>query len=97
MKPRTVRFALEAEDDLNRFYGFLLDVDVELAARALKQIRRGLQAAAGFPFSCRKASRGPLRECVIPFGRSGYVAAFEIAEDHILVLAVRHQREDDFY
>ena len=54
--------------------------------------------AAAFPFSCKKmGSIGWLRESVIPFGHTGYVAAFEIAADHILVLAVRHQREDDYH
>ena len=51
---------------------------------------------AEFPHSCRRAQGSAFaRECVIPFGRAGYAAAFEIADDPILVLALRHQREDD--
>ena len=39
-----------------------------------------------------------LRELVIPFGASGYVALFEIVEsDRVIVGAVRHQREDDYH
>jgi hypothetical protein len=35
---------------------------------------------------------------VIPFGSAGYVALFEIEDDkHVSILAVRHQREDDYY
>jgi hypothetical protein len=35
------------------------------------------------------------RELVIPFGRSGYVALFRVvSQDEVLVMAVRHQRED---
>jgi hypothetical protein len=38
-----------------------------------------------------------LRELVIPFGASGYVALFEIDnEETVTILAVRHQREDDY-
>ena len=51
------------------------------------------------PFSCRKAlANHPfLRELVIPFGSAGYVALFEIEPgDTISILAVRHQREDDY-
>ena len=53
-----------------------------------------------FPFACRKAaSEQPfLREMVIEFGRAGYVALYEIEDGAtVTVLAVRHQREDDFY
>jgi hypothetical protein len=78
MKRRELRFAVETEEDLVRLYQFLLTVDLELAERALRQIRRGLLAAAEFPFSCRRTTRGAVRECVIPFGRAGHVAAFEI-------------------
>jgi mRNA-degrading endonuclease RelE of RelBE toxin-antitoxin system len=35
---------------------------------------------------------------VIPFGSTGYVALFEIDDDKtVTILAVRHQREDDYY
>jgi len=35
---------------------------------------------------------------VNPFGSSGYVALFEIANAHeVIIAAVRHQREDDYY
>ena len=72
--------------------------DASLAERAYRAVRRGLAMAAEFPYSCRKAAGAKAaRECVIPFGRAGCVAAFEIAEDHILVLAIRHQREDDYH
>ena len=50
------------------------------------------------PFSCRKAGASPLiRELVIPFGRAGYVALFSIDDDAtVTVIAMRHQREDDY-
>lgn len=39
-----------------------------------------------------------LRELVIPFGASGYVALAEIDNERtVTVLAVRHQREDDYH
>jgi plasmid stabilization system protein ParE len=35
---------------------------------------------------------------VIPFGASGYVALYEIDnEETVTILAVRHQREDDYH
>ncbi len=53
-----------------------------------------------FPFSCRKASPGHplLRELIISLGANGYVALFEIEDSQtVTVLAVRHQREEDFF
>ena len=57
-------------------------------------------AVADTPFSYRKATPGNpfLRELVIPFGATGYVALFEIDGDKsVSILAVRHQREDDYH
>jgi len=98
-----VRFTREAEDDLVRLYEFILRRDAtdwELAERALEAIRHGLTGLEQSPFSYRKASAGGspfLRELVIPFGSAGCVALFEIeGRDVVTVLAVRHQREDDY-
>lgn len=98
MIDREVRFAPDAAEDLVRLYSFLAERDPGAAERALVAIRKGLALSAAMPWSCRRASSDlPLRECVISFGGGGYVAVFEIADDHILILAVRHQREDDFH
>lgn len=100
-----VRLTPEAEDDLLRLIEFVIERelareggDLELADRALTAIRDGLSLLERFPFTCRKAGSSPfIRELVIPFGRTGYVALFEIVDDKtVLVAAVRHQREDDY-
>lgn len=96
----TVRFTLEAKEDLVRLYTFLLEKDLKVAEEALDAISRGIDFLREFPFSCRKAvPENPLlRELLISFGRSGYVALFEIEDQAtITILAVRHQREDDYY
>lgn len=94
-----VRFTLEAKSDLERLYGFLAEQDLEAAERALDVIDRAWTILEEFPFSCRKAedSNPFVREIVIPFGSAGYVALFEIENQQtVTVLAVRHQREDDY-
>lgn len=94
-----VRFTLEAKSDLERLYGFLAEQDLEAAERALDVIDRAWTILEEFPFSCRKAedSNPFLREIVIPSGSTGYVALFEIEDRQtVTVLAVRHQREDDY-
>ena len=95
MKRYKVRFTPETEDDLL----FLLERDVTAAQRALEAIREAVELLRFSPFSCRKAlSDHPfLRELIIPFGSAGYVALFEIEPQGVVnILAVRHQREEDY-
>ncbi|HTO33008.1 MAG TPA: type II toxin-antitoxin system RelE/ParE family toxin [Pararhizobium sp.] len=96
----SLRFSKQALDDLDRHYDYLLAFDNEIADRATTAIRKALAALLDFPFSARKADADNpfLRELVIPFGSSGYVALFEIEDaETITILAVRHQREDDYH
>ncbi|WP_300712165.1 type II toxin-antitoxin system RelE/ParE family toxin [Limnohabitans sp.] len=97
-----VRFTEKAKSDLNRLYDFLLEFDIVTAERSLQAIEDGLGFLRRSPFSCRKAADGAhgplLRELIIPFGASGYLALFEIEDAHtVTILALRHQREDDFH
>ena len=98
-----VRFTAGARADLLRFYEYLVADDIELAHRARVAIAKATELLQDFPFSCRKATPDNpfLRELVIPFGsnrRSGYVALFEIEnQDTVTILALRHQRENDYH
>ncbi len=99
-----IRLTRGAEADLVRLFDFVLERELErggdlaLAEQALAAIRAGFATLKSSPFTCRKAGRSPfLRELIIPFGRTGYVALFEIeSASDVLILAVRHQREDDY-
>ncbi len=100
MSSYKVRFTLEAEDDLIRLYEFLAVKDIRAAERALEAIESAMQLLSISPYSCRKAIRGDpvLRELIIPYGSAGYVALFEIEPPStVTVLAIRHQREDDYH
>lgn len=101
-----VRLTRGAEADLERLFDFVLERelqrssgDLPLAEQALTAIRAGFETLATSPFTCRKAGRSPfLRELIIPFGRSGYVALFEIqSATDVVIVAVRDQLEDDYH
>ena len=99
MKRYKVRFTPEAELDLLRLYDFLLEKDLAAAERAPEAIKEAVELLRFSPFSCRKAlTDNPfLRELVIPFGSAGYVALFEIESGNtVSILALRHQREEDY-
>lgn len=102
----TVVFSEAAAQDLEELFDFALQRelssetgDLDLPSRALQAIKDGIAFLAISPFACRKAGSSPfLRELVIPFGRSGYVALYEIVDPSTVVVgAVRHQLEDDYH
>ena len=96
-----IRLTIEALDDLKRPQAFLIGKYPAAAARALDAIETSFGLLESTPFSCRKAwpgDRPRLRELVIPFGNAGYVALFEIlGPGDLTILAVRHQRDEDYY
>lgn len=101
-----VRLTQEAVADLERLYHHVLERelesssgDLELAERALEAIRAGIATLSTSPFTCRKASQDAfLRELIIPFGHTGYVALFEIVDSaEVRIAAIRHQLEDDYH
>lgn len=99
-----VRYSASAQDDLTRLYDYLLDrattaEDLDLAEQALAAIVSAVESLRRSPFIYRKADDDPfLRELLIPFGRSGYVAQFELEDAAtVTILAVRHQLEDDYH
>ncbi len=98
-----VRLTEEAEADLVRLYEFILtkdQTDWSLASRALEAIKNAIRSLEQSPFSYRKATPANpfMRELIIPFGASGYVALFEIDDEQtVTILAVRHQLEEDYH
>lgn len=101
-----VRLTRGAEADLERQFDFVLERelvrdggDLTLPEQALAALRAGVATLKTSPFTCRKAGPSPfLRELIIPFGHSGYVALFEIEDaSNVVVVAVRHQLEDDYH
>lgn len=95
-----LRLTKAAQEDLEQVFDFIAAHDFKAAVRARASIEKGFELIKSMPFSCRKADRSNpfLREAIIPFGSAGYVALFEIENSgFITILALRHQREDDYY
>ena len=95
-----VRYTDEALEDLERLYDYLIEWDPGAAEKSYLVLHRAIKLLEDFPFTCRKAAGDSsfLRELIVPFGSAGYVVLFEIEEDHqVTILAVRHQREEDYH
>ena len=102
----TVQFSAAADEDLARLFDFILQReldseagDLDIPERALQAIKEGIGFLRSSPFACRKVGESPfIRELVITFGRSGYVALYEIVDHSTVIIgAIRHQREDDYH
>jgi plasmid stabilization system protein ParE len=95
-----VRYTRAAKEDIVRLYRFLVEQDIAAARKALDSIQKGIEFIQEFPFTCRKATPDDplLREMIISFGARGYVVLFEIEDKNtVTILAVRHQREEDYH
>jgi plasmid stabilization system protein ParE len=100
-----VRWNATASDDLLRLFDFLLDRaktadDIDAAQEAIVAVQLAAEERlAHTPLIYRKAAADPFqRELIVPFGASGYVVLYEIEGNAIVnILAVRHQREDDYH
>lgn len=83
-----------ARSNLERLVEFLATEDLVAAAQVFDLIVDALKVLERHPQIGRPAEED-LRELVISRGRSGYVALYQYreADDMVVVLALRHQRE----
>ena len=102
----TVGFSAAAVEDLEQLFDFALQReldsetgDLDIPDRAVKAVKESMAFLESSPFACRKAgSSSFIRELIIPFGSTGYVALFEIVNSNTVIIgAIRHQREDDYH
>lgn len=96
----TTRWQLTAEaaDDLERLTDFLLETAPQAALDTVDIVLNGLGILAQHPLVGRPLPDGQ-RELVISRGRTGYLALYryDVQADLVLVLALRHQRENDYH
>lgn len=92
-----VVYAANALANLERAFDFLRRDDPSVAEAAAKAITSAVETLASHPMIGRPIA-GNLRELVISFGRTGYVALYRFlpVRDEVRVLALRHQRELDY-
>lgn len=76
---------------------FLAEQDPGSARAAATVIREAVEILSHHPLIGRRIE-GELRELIISFGKTGYVALYRFlpARDQVRILAVRHQRELDY-
>ena len=90
----SVKITHRALADLERLFDFIAAENPRKARQQILSVRRALELLADHPLLGRSAEEGR-RELILSRGRYGYIAKYRWlpAEDTVLILAVRHQRE----
>jgi plasmid stabilization system protein ParE len=89
-----VEVSTRALRDLERLFDFIAEIDSAWALAQVSSVRAAFEVLADHPLLGRIAEDGR-RELVLSRGKYGYIAKYRWmpAEDVVLILAVRHQRE----
>jgi plasmid stabilization system protein ParE len=87
--------------DMQRYYRQLAGINQRAADKAYDAVAHHLELLVDFPMIGRRIHLDDetimLRELLVPFGQAGYIVLFEVVDDETLsILAIRHQREDDY-
>jgi plasmid stabilization system protein ParE len=84
--------------DVQRLYRFLASKNQDAATRAASAIRQGVRVLSLQPGLGRPVvdMDDEFRDWIVDFGDSGYVARYRLDAQHIIILAVRHQKEAGF-
>jgi plasmid stabilization system protein ParE len=92
-----VKLSAQARSDVSRLYEFIAGKNTEAAFRSVDAIQASFVPLATLPHIGRRVD-DTLRELLIDFGNSGYVALYSVNElqDEVIVLAIKHQLEDDY-
>lgn len=91
-----IRWSERASLDRIRFYQFLAPKNREAALRAQATIRQEIKILAKHPEVGRPIDGLPpnIRELVIQFGNHGYVARYQFDAEWVVILSIRHGREE---
>ncbi len=93
----TIIYSPNALENLERAFSSLADSAPDATGAAAEAITSAVNLLHHHPLIGRMI-QGGLRELVISFGRTGYVALYRFipARDEVRILAIRHQRELDY-
>jgi len=94
----SVKYSAQAVADLQRLHDFLATQDKDVAKRSVAVIRDALKKIAVMPERFRPVQgRMYMREAIIDFGSSGYIARFRhLPSGDIVIARIKHQKEDTF-
>jgi plasmid stabilization system protein ParE len=92
-----VVYAARTLEHIERAFQFQRDRNPDAALNAVTAIQSAVDNLAAHPLVGRPL-KDELRELIISYGQSGYVALYRflVPRDEVRILAIRHQRELGF-
>jgi plasmid stabilization system protein ParE len=92
-----VVYSARSLEHIERAFRFLRDKNPAAAQDAVTAIQSAVDNLAAHPLIGRRIE-GEVRELVISYGQTGYVALyrFVVPQNEVRILAIRHQRELGF-
>jgi plasmid stabilization system protein ParE len=93
-----LKYSAAAIADIEDLTGFLAESDQAMAEVTFSLIAEAVSISKRHPMIGRPVEEG-LRELVISRGKTGYIALYsdEAADDAVLILTLRHQREAGYW
>ncbi len=93
----TVVYAARSLDHIERAFQFLRDKNPDAVPDAVMAIQSAVDNLAAHPLAGHRLE-GELRELIISYGQTGYVALyrFVVSRNEVRILAIRYQRELGF-
>lgn len=94
----SVIFTENANHDVRRLITFLKEKNMAAAMKAADAIIKAVRILEEFSEVGRhhEGLREHQRELLIHYGKSGYVALYEIRGDDVFIISIRHAREAGF-
>ena len=92
-----VVYSARSLENIERAFQFLREKNPAAAMDAVIAIQSAVENLAAHPLIGRRIE-GEVRELVISYGQTGYVALyrFVVSQNEVRILAIRHQRELGF-
>jgi plasmid stabilization system protein ParE len=93
-----LEYSQNALADINRLILLLIENDIPAALNTFDVIDEAIQVLKRHPDIGCVTNKTGKRELVISRGRTGYIAVYEFDKltNIIVILAVKHQRENEF-
>lgn len=93
----TVVYSARVLEHIERALQILRDKNPGAASNAVTAMQSAVDSLAAHPLVGRRVE-GELRELIISYGQTGYVALyrFAVSRDEVRILAIRQQRELGF-
>jgi plasmid stabilization system protein ParE len=89
-------FTRRAQIDLERLKSFLATESPRAAKNAVNALKTAFLLIHKHPRIGKMQADANQHDLIVPFGASGYIIRYELREEIILILAIRHQKEVGF-